>query len=135
MRSERKVKNCDVLNEQRPFVCINKFIDYKMNRKDSWLNYVLSDTKQNIDTDITEYLQLYLKIMRLEMDEELIEFGCLIQNCHVQSWTIETFASYKLENLENSPDLTNLFKENRTRHWIVMFNHDVRHRNLTFIKS
>ena len=119
----RRKKYCDADNKQHQFHCVNQFI--KENA--GFANPFMSKDKFSPEFLITEYLEIYLKILQHKFDEELKVFGCLIPNCVQKSWHIETIVDYRKELLVNSLDLKEgFYHENRTRHWITMFTHDVR---------
>ena len=107
MESTLKIKNCDAVDNQKQFHCINKFIDFKMNRTSPWLDYIFSKRTKNSteNIDVTEYLLLSKKIYTKELKGELLKFGCLIENCHNHYWKMKNSKTYTKENLKNSPEL------------------------------
>lgn len=93
----KRVKNCDEKNRQRPFDCINDFIQSKLKcpipwRKGKKETNETCDAKQTIEW----YLGNQASIFAQSKNEELKEFGCMISNCEETIWSLEetqTFSS------------------------------------------
>ena len=126
MESHKRIKNCDKQNEQKQFNCINNFIQQKLGSNLPWLNASTNPNDFRGNQSLNDFVTIYWQILQHKLDNELRTFGCLLPNCDQKSWKAHPFAKYRKEFLSNSPDLEKAFShENRTRHWITMFSHEV----------
>ena len=80
--------NCNEDNSNKQTNCLNKFYAKKLGCTLPWTNNI--GEKCTGKDKFAEYKNLSIRIRESEIEEELIDQGCIIPNCRQQTWTIES---------------------------------------------
>ena len=93
MVSMRQYKECNNLQNQKSFECVQKFL--ASNSKTCllpWLERYNNNKRLKICTNNTEelkhHVKLQYKILKRAIDAELENFGCMQKNCIVNKWKV-----------------------------------------------
>ena len=127
MKSFRGMVDCDSKNLQTPFHCVNRFLSKKLNCEFPWSNSAKDVTKNcNKAEDFDKFYDLYKTILQQEMNKELEEFGCGLQNCIRNSWVAETALTVNQLALQTQPFFEHYLVENTTTFWFTIPSNEVK---------
>ena len=129
--SKKLVDKCDQSNGRKIFKCVNEFMDMnlKFNNTLSLFNQImkgeiLDDEKSN--SLLLQYFELYEKILKNDMQKELLAYGCFEANCRINAWKFEKVIAYDDEDLINNPELIDhIYKKNESYLQLARFGIEV----------
>ena len=127
----KRKKDCDEKNEQKPFDCIYRFISSltNCNVPFSSPNFRVEGLR-NCSTiqDLDTFYVIWKDILNKKHEENLKDYGCLLQNCEQNVWIakpIATFDENQSKNLENQPSYSSFIKPNKTTFFFTSFSKEV----------
>ena len=85
---------------------------------------ILDDEKSN--SLLLQYFELYEKILKNDMQKELLAYGCFEANCRINAWKFEKVIAYDDEDLINNPELIDhIYKKNESYLQLARFGIEV----------
>lgn len=90
--ANKKIKNCDIENSQKPFECIQDYLSSNINCSGFWEKNNTKPVCQKAE-DYRTYMKHYMNLLKMSPKEKLAKFDCLKPNCMDFHWRAKRLGS------------------------------------------